>query len=159
MGCALFGSTPPFIINLGGVTWRLPRSSWTLRRSTPASRSRVALVRRECVASPFPFFHSPWIAFPHSPAMTRYMLVRSRASHRLLAVRRAPGPEDGAGLESGLLGYSDIASAPAKWIPIVRCLLPFFVDRQGHMLTVLVKVLHPQPAGSRQPHRGVEIGL
>jgi len=37
------------------------------------------------------------------------------------------------------LRYSDIASAAAKWIPMVRCLLPFFVDRQGHLLTVLGK--------------------
>ncbi len=34
-----------------------------------------------------------------------------------------------------------------------------FVDPQGHLLTVVVKVLHPQPAGPRQPHLGVEIGL
>src|SRR5216683_3064465 len=54
--------------------------------------------------------------------------------------------------------YSASASAAAKWIPMVRCLLPFSF-RQRRLLAVLVKVLNPQAAGGGEPDAGVEVGF
>src|SRR6266849_375324 len=53
--------------------------------------------------------------------------------------------------------YSASASAAAKWMPIV--LIAFLVNREGGLLTVLVKVLHPQSAGGGEPDAGVEVGF
>ena len=77
----------------------------------------------------------------------------------LIAVGRGPCPEERAGLEAGLFEVLGNRLGGGKMDPYGAVLVALFVDGQGRLFAVLVKVAYPQPAGGGEPDTGIEVGL
>jgi hypothetical protein len=89
--------------------------------------------------------------------------IHAGLAHGLLAefiaLRRGPGPEERAGLESSLFEVFGNRLGGGEMDADGVVLVALLVDGQRGLLTVLVKVLDPQPAGGGEPDAGAEVSF
>jgi hypothetical protein len=157
---AFFGRAPALVVNLGGrdvaVTEQflhLPNSDAGIEEQGSGGRPQGmrAVEPRTFLDRPRQLCHvadndSVHAGFAHG-------LVTSSSLWARRARKRGPASIP------AFLRYSEIASAAAKWMPMVRWRLPFSLNGESCLVAVLVEVLNPHPAGGSKPYAGVEIGF
>ena len=161
MGCALLGSAPSFVLNLGSsdvaVTEQflhIPNVDAGIEQQGSGGRPQGmrAVETRTFLDRPRQLRHVACNDSVH--AGLAHGLVT-----KLIAVGRAPSPENRPSRKSSFpkvfgkrLGRSEMDADGAVAVA-------FLVDGEGGLVAVLMKVPHAQPAGGGKPDAGVEVGF
>ena len=159
---AFFGGAPAFVVNLGGGDVAVAEEFLDLADIDAGIEEQGSSGGAQGMGAVEPR------AFLDRPGQLRHVAgddsIHAGLAHglvtKLIAVdaRAEPG-KSVRPASPAFARYSASASAAAKWMPMVRCLLPFSLMVRVASLAVLMKVLDPQPAGGGKPDAGVEVGF